>query len=149
MQDKDEVSNGQASSSELSKDAGNWVSSHVEKPKGLESLLNKEVSTCDNVAIRSISALENGWMFIICTPLNRKYEIPTYFVMQYDQNSVLVDICAGDLEHYRPQISFWKTRKCRQKCFYHNMIVFIIVFNGLLQSDCNTIFILLISGLIR
>jgi len=93
-------------SSKLSKGTGDRISSHVVESRGLDSLLNKEVSTCDNVAIGSISALQNGLMFISCAPLNIKYEIPTYFVRQYDQNSVLVDISAGDLEHYRPQISF-------------------------------------------
>jgi hypothetical protein len=105
MQDKNEVSIKKASSIS-SKDTGDRISSHVEKSKGLGSLLNKKVSTCDNVATGSISALQNGLMFISCAPLNMKYEIPTYFVRQYDQNSVLIDISARDLEHYRPQISF-------------------------------------------
>jgi len=105
MQKKNDVSINETSS-KLSKDAGDRISSHVEKLNGLESLLNKEVSTCDNVTIGNVSALHNGLMFISCVPLNIKYEIPTYFVRQYDQNSVLVDISAGDLEHYRPQISF-------------------------------------------
>ncbi|MGI0042454.1 MAG: hypothetical protein ACRD47_01985 [Nitrososphaeraceae archaeon] len=70
------------------------------------TLLNKEVSTCDNVTIGSISALNNGLMFIIYAPQNIKYEIPTDFVRQHDQNSVLVDISAEDLEYYKPKISF-------------------------------------------
>jgi hypothetical protein len=105
MRDKSEVLI-KKTSSELSKDAGDRISSHEEKSKGLDLLLNKEVSTCDNVAIGRISALQNGLMFISCAPLDIKYEIPTYFVRQYDQNSVLVDISAGDLEYYRQQISF-------------------------------------------
>lgn len=104
MRDKNEVSINRTSS-KLIKDAGDRISSDV-KSKGLDTLLNKEVSTCDNVAIGSISALQNGLMFITNAPQNIKYEIPTYFVRQYDQNIVLVDISAGDLEHYRPQISF-------------------------------------------
>lgn len=103
MQDKNDVI---TSASNLSKADGKQISSQVEKTKDLESLLNKEVTTCDNVAIGCISALQNGLMFISCTPLNIKYEIPTYFVRQYDQNIVLVDISARDLEHYRPQLSF-------------------------------------------
>lgn len=102
MQDKNDVSIKKTSISNSDKQ----VSSQVEKTKDLESLLNKEVTTCDNVAIGCISALQNGLMFISCTPLNIKYEIPTYFVRQYDQNIVLVDISARDLEHYRPQLSF-------------------------------------------
>ena len=105
MQDKNKVSIKKASSIS-SKDTGDRISSHLEKSKGLGLLLNKQVSTSDNVAIGSISALQNGLMFISCAPLKIKYEIPTYFVRQFDQNNVLVDISAGDLEHYRPQISF-------------------------------------------
>ena len=86
----------------LSKDTYNRISSHVDKSTGLDSFLNKEVSTCDNVTIGSISALQNGLMYITCAPLGVRYEIPMYFVRQYDQNSILVDISAGDLEHYRP-----------------------------------------------
>jgi hypothetical protein len=99
MQDKSEIS-------KVSKDTPDRISSQVEKPKNLDSLLNKEVTTCDNVAIGCISALQNGLMFISSSPLNIKYEIPTYFVRQYDQNIVLVDISARDLEHYKPQLSF-------------------------------------------
>jgi hypothetical protein len=106
MQDKNDVSIKKTSASNLSKADGKQISSQVEKTKDLETLLNKEVTTCDNVAIGCISALQNGLMFISCTPLNIKYEIPTYFVRQYDQNIVLVDISARDLEHYRPQLSF-------------------------------------------
>lgn len=86
-------------------DNDNRITSYA-KSKGFDSLLNKEVSTCDNVIIGNISALHNGLMFIIYAPQNIKYEIPTYFVRQYDQNSVLVDISAGDLEYYKPKISF-------------------------------------------
>ena len=93
-------------SSKLEKDNNNRITSPIEESKGLHSLLNKEVSTCDNVTIGNISSLQNGLMFIFYAPLNIKYEIPTYFVRQYDQNKVLVDISAGDLEHYKPQVSF-------------------------------------------
>lgn len=87
-------------------DNDNRITSYAKKSKGFDSLLNKEVSTCDNVIIGNISALHNGLMFIIYAPQNIKYEIPTYFVRQYDQNSVLVDISAEDLEYYKPKISF-------------------------------------------
>lgn len=105
LQDKNDVSRNNAFP-KLGRGNDNRVSSYLEKSKGLDSLLNKEVSTCDNVSIGSISALHNGLMFIFYAPQNMKYEIPTYFVRQYDQNSVLVDISAGDLEHYKPKVSF-------------------------------------------
>jgi hypothetical protein len=74
-----------------------------EKSNNFDSLLNKEVSTCDNVIIGSINAVHNGLMIIIFAPQSKRYEIPTYYVREHDQNSVLVDISAGDLEHYKPQ----------------------------------------------
>jgi hypothetical protein len=70
------------------------------------TLLNEEVFKCDNVTIGSISALNNGLMCIIYAPQNIKYEIPTYFVRQHDQYSVLIDISAEDLEYYKPKMSF-------------------------------------------
>jgi hypothetical protein len=76
-----------------------------DKSKDFGSLINKQVSTCDNVIIGSIYAIHNGLMFIIHSPQSKRYEIPTYYVRERDQNSVLVDISAGDLEHYKPQVT--------------------------------------------
>ena len=103
LQEKNDISRKKVFS-KLNND--NRRSSYAKKSKGFDSLLNKEVFTCDNVIIGNISALHNGLMFIIYAPQNIKYEIPMYFVRQQDQNSVLVDICAGDLEYYKPKISF-------------------------------------------
>jgi hypothetical protein len=105
LQEKNEISRMKGFS-KLSKDNDNRITSYSKKPKDFNSLLNKEVSTCDNVTIGSISALNNGLMFIVYAPQNIKYEIPTYFIRQHDQNSVLVDISAADLEYYKPKISF-------------------------------------------
>jgi hypothetical protein len=49
IQDKNDVSIKETSNSESSREADNLISSQVEKPQDLESLLNKEVTTCDNV----------------------------------------------------------------------------------------------------
>ena len=105
LQEKNEISRMKGFS-KLNKDNDNRITSYSKKPKDFNSLLNKEVSTCDNVTIGSISALNNGLMFIVYAPQNIKYEIPTYFIRQHDQNSVLVDISAADLEYYKPKISF-------------------------------------------
>jgi hypothetical protein len=105
LQEKNEISRMKGFS-KLGKDNDNRITSYSKKPKDFNSLLNKEVSTCDNVTIGSISALNNGLMFIVYAPQNIKYEIPTYFIRQHDQNSVLVDISAADLEYYKPKISF-------------------------------------------
>jgi hypothetical protein len=51
IQDKNDVSIKETSNLELSRAADKLISSQVEKPQDLDSLLNKEVTTCDNVAI--------------------------------------------------------------------------------------------------
>jgi hypothetical protein len=50
IHDKNDVSIKETSNSELSRAADNLISSQVEEPQDLESLLNKEVTTCENVA---------------------------------------------------------------------------------------------------
>jgi hypothetical protein len=51
IHDKNDVSIKETSNLELSRAADKLISSQVEKPQDLDSLLNKEVTTCDNVAI--------------------------------------------------------------------------------------------------
>jgi hypothetical protein len=50
IQDKNDVSIKETSNLGLSRAADNLISSQLEKPQDLESLLNKEAATNDNVA---------------------------------------------------------------------------------------------------
>ncbi len=76
----------------------------VKKADTIGSLINKQLSTCDNVTIGNIHTVHNGMMVIESLPQDRTYEIPTYYVRQNLHNNVLVDICASDLEHYKPHV---------------------------------------------
>ncbi|MGC1132106.1 MAG: hypothetical protein WA941_04750 [Nitrososphaeraceae archaeon] len=72
-----------------------------------DSLINKQVSTCDNIVIGNIHAVHNRMIVITrigSLPQDMKYEIPAYYVRHNYQNDVLMDICARDLEHYNPQL---------------------------------------------
>jgi len=70
------------------------------KSNDFDSLLNKEVFTCDGTLIGCISSLQNGIMVISHAPEGIRYEIPTYYLRQRSQNNVSVDISARDLQHY-------------------------------------------------
>jgi hypothetical protein len=75
------------------------------KSNDFDSLLNKEVFTCDGTLIGSISSLQNGLMVISHAPEGIRYEIPTYYLRQRSKNNVLVDISARDLQHYESHIA--------------------------------------------
>ena len=91
-----------------------YIKSQNENGKGLESknksnnfdsLLNKEVFTCDGTLIGCISSLHNGLMVISSAPEGIKVEISAYYLRQRSQNNVLVDKSARDLQHYESHIA--------------------------------------------
>ncbi len=75
------------------------------KSNDFDSLLNKEVFTCDGTLIGCISSLQNGLMVISYAPEGIRYEIPAYYLRQRSQNNVLVDISARDLQHYESHVA--------------------------------------------
>jgi hypothetical protein len=84
----------------------NWKGSESKnKSNDFDSLLNKEVFTCDGTLIGCISSLQSGLMVISYAPEGIKYEIPAYYLRQRSQNNVLVDISARDLQHYESHIA--------------------------------------------
>lgn len=76
-----------------------------DEAKDLGSLIKKEVSTCDRVKIGSVYTIHNRLMIIIDPSQGKRYEIPTYYVRETNQDTVLIDISVGDLEHYKPQVT--------------------------------------------
>lgn len=70
----------------------------VKKVDNIDSLINKQVLTCDNVTIGKVHAVHNA-MIVLKSLQDKRYEIPTYYVRQNFHNSILLDICANDLEH--------------------------------------------------
>jgi hypothetical protein len=77
---------------------------NVKKTNVIESLMDKQVLTCDNMTIGKVHAVHNNMMDIEGLSQDKRYEISAYYVRQNLHNSVLMDICASDLEHYRPHV---------------------------------------------
>jgi hypothetical protein len=81
----------------------------VKKVDNIDSLINKQVLTCDNVTIGKVHAAHNA-MIVLKSLQDKRYEIPTYYVRQNFHNSILLDICANDLEHYNSQVIMSKQK---------------------------------------
>jgi hypothetical protein len=81
----------------------------VKKADNIDSLINKQVLTCDNVTIGKVHAVHNA-MIVLKSLQDKRYEIPTYYVRQNFHNSILLDICANDLEHYNSQVIMSKQK---------------------------------------
>ena len=79
-------------------------SMEVKKADIIDSLMNKQVLTCDNVTVGNIHAVNNNMMDIEGLSENKRYEVSIYYVRQNLHNSVLLDIHSSDLEHYNPQV---------------------------------------------
>lgn len=81
----------------------------VQKTAMLNSLINKQVSTCDHITIGKVRSVSNGMIVVIHnegSSQQKRYEIPTYFVRQNYEYQVSLDICARDLKHYVPQMAY-------------------------------------------
>ena len=87
----------------------NQRSTGKQKAAIVDSLIDKQVSTCDNTTIGNVHSVHNGMIVILhneSSPQQNRYEIPTYYVRQNYENYVVLDICANDLGHYIPQIAY-------------------------------------------
>jgi hypothetical protein len=76
----------------------------VKKADTIDSLINKQVLTCDNVTVGKVHGVHNSMMVLESLSQDKRYEIPTYYVRQNSHNIILLDICANDLEHYNSQV---------------------------------------------
>ena len=86
------------------------ISMGVKKANNIDSLVNKQVLTCDNVTVGNIHAIHNNMIDIEGLSENKRYEISTYYIRQNLHNSVLLDIRSSDLEHYNPQVIMSKQK---------------------------------------
>lgn len=87
----------------------NQRSTGGQKAAIVDSLINKQVSTCDNATIGNVHSVHNGMIVIThneSSPQQKRYEIPAYYVRRNYENYVLLDICAKDLGHYIPQMAY-------------------------------------------
>ena len=63
-------------------------------------IINKRVKTCEMSDIGYVSAIDNQSMTVIHYT-KQQYVIPTYYVREYDQENVLIDISIRYLHHYK------------------------------------------------
>jgi hypothetical protein len=65
-------------------------------------LLNKKAKTCELVEFGKIIAIDKQSMTVLYGA-RQEYVIPTYYIREYDQENVIIDISARYLYHYKPQ----------------------------------------------
>jgi hypothetical protein len=65
-------------------------------------LLNKQAKTCDMVEFGQVIAIDKQSMTVL-NEAGQEYVIPTYYIREYDQESVITDISARYLYHYKSQ----------------------------------------------
>jgi hypothetical protein len=63
-------------------------------------LMNKRVKTCDTVDIGHVVAIDNQSITVLHYT-KQEYVIPTYYIREYDQENVLIDISIRYLHHYK------------------------------------------------
>ena len=71
-----------------------WIDNDID-------LINKKVISCERVDIGYIRAVENQSMIIACNESKQEYVIPTYYVREHDNNSVLIDTSVIYLNRYQ------------------------------------------------
>jgi hypothetical protein len=65
-------------------------------------LINKRVKTCEMSYIGHVIAVDNQSMTILHYT-NQQLVIPTYYIREYDQENVLIDISIRYLHHYKSE----------------------------------------------
>jgi hypothetical protein len=65
-------------------------------------LINKRVKTCETVDIGHVMAIDNQSMTVLHYT-KQQYVIPTYYIREYDQDNVLIDISTRYLYHYKSE----------------------------------------------
>lgn len=65
-------------------------------------LLNKKAKTCDMVEFGQIIAIDKQSMTVL-NETGQEYVIPTYYIREYDQESVIIDTSTRYLHYYKSQ----------------------------------------------
>jgi hypothetical protein len=65
-------------------------------------LINKKVKTCEMVDVGRIIAIDKQSMTVLHES-KQKYVIPTYYIREYNQENVVIDISIRYLYHYKPE----------------------------------------------
>jgi hypothetical protein len=65
-------------------------------------LINKKVKTCETADIGHVVAIDNQSMTVLHYT-KQEYVIPTYYIREYDQDNVMIDISVRYLYHYKSE----------------------------------------------
>ena len=65
-------------------------------------LINKNVKTCEMVDVGQITIIDKHSMTVIHES-KQKYNIPTYYIRESDQQNVVIDISIRYLHHYKSE----------------------------------------------
>jgi hypothetical protein len=107
-----EIKQQQQNQSEVNKEL--TTSSHVVKSKtqtlaqlkrtaNWNGLMNRRIKTCELIDIGHVIAVNSQSMTILHEDADQEYVIPTYYIREYDQQKVLIDVSIRDLDHYRDE----------------------------------------------
>jgi hypothetical protein len=87
----------------------NQMSTSEQKVAVVDSLINKQVLTSDNMAIGNVHSVHTGMIVIVqneSSVQQERHELPINCVRWNYEDYVLLDICANDLGHYISQIAY-------------------------------------------
>jgi hypothetical protein len=65
-------------------------------------LINKKVKTCEMVDVGRIIGIDKQSMTVL-NKSKQEYVIPTYYIREYNQENVVIDISIRYLYHYKPE----------------------------------------------
>ena len=71
----------------------------------LNELVNKKVKTCEMLDIGHVINIDKQSMTVLHES-NQQYVIPTYFIREYNQQYLVIDISIRYLYHYKPEQAF-------------------------------------------
>jgi hypothetical protein len=73
----------------------------LKRTSNWKELMNRRIKTCEFIDIGHVIAVDSQSMTILHENTGQEYVIPTYYIREYDQEKVLIDIPIRDLDHYR------------------------------------------------
>lgn len=74
----------------------------LKRISSLSELINKKVKTCEMVDIGHVIAV-NDQSITVLHGAKQEYIIPTYYVREYDQENIVIDISIRYLLHYKTE----------------------------------------------
>jgi hypothetical protein len=72
----------------------------LKRTSNWKELMNRRIKTCVFIDIGHVIAVDSQSMTILHENTGQEYVIPTYYIREYDQEKVLIDISIRDLDQY-------------------------------------------------